>query len=101
MIESLDIALEKTGIGTRVAWAPVPDAMFYDVIRGDLNNIVDAGVVINLGAVVCVTHRHEDSDLPSPGQTFFYLVEFDDGISNSYGTDSAQKPRAPGPGACQ
>jgi len=109
VIDPVEIVLEETGIGTRVSWAAVPGAMFYDVIRGDLNNIVDTGLLINLGAVVCIesnsinesTYRQEDTDLPNPGQAFFYLVEFDDGISSSYGTESAQKPRAPGPGDCQ
>jgi hypothetical protein len=109
VIDPVEIVLEDSADGTLVSWAPVPGARWYDVIRGDLDTIVETGVVINLGTVVCIeanstnesTHRQEDPDLPNPGQAFFYLVEFDDGISSSYGTESANKPRAPGPGDCQ
>jgi hypothetical protein len=79
------------------------------VIRGELNNIVETGVVINLGNVVCIeansvnTHTlgWEDGELPEPGQAFFYVVEYYDGISSTYGSESAGKPRAPGAGDCQ
>ncbi len=109
VVDPVSIALERSTSGTVVSWAVVPDAESYDVIRGELNNVVETNVVINLGNVVCIeansvnTHTlgWEDGELPEPGQAFFYVVEFYDGISSTYGTESAGKPRAPGPGDCQ
>ena len=42
----------------------------------------------------------EDPQLPASTKAFFYLVEYFDGTASSYGTETASKPRAPGPGAC-
>ena len=102
------ILLEQSPGGTLVSWATVPGAESYDVIRGELDNVVETDVVINLGTVVCIeansadesTLGAEDAELPTPGQAFFYLVEYFDGISSTYGSESAGKPRAPGAGAC-
>ena len=109
MIDPVEITLEQSASGTVVSWAVVPDAESYDVIRGELNNVVETDVVINLGTVVCIeansvdesTLGWEDGDVPNPGEAFFYVVEYDDGISSTYGTESAGKPRAPGSGDCQ
>jgi hypothetical protein len=109
VIDPVEIALEETASGTRVAWSAVAGAESYDVIRGQLSNIVDTGVVISLEPVTCIepnsidesTAGWEDSDLPNPGQAFFYLLEYDNGTSSSYGTESTDKPRMPGPGDCQ
>ena len=104
----LDALLRETGGGTLVSWSEVPDAQSYDVIRGQLNNLVETDLVIGLGPVICIepgstdgsTAGSEDSDLPNPGHAYFYLVEYDDGTSSTYGTESTDKPRAPGPGDC-
>jgi hypothetical protein len=109
VVDPVAIALGQSASGTVVSWAVVPGAESYDVIRGKLNNVVYTGVVINLGTVLCIeansidesTLGFEDGELPDPGQAFFYLVEYDDGISSTYGTESAGKPRAPGSGDCQ
>ena len=109
MIDPVAIALEQSASGTVVSWAVVPDAESYDVIRGELNNVVETDVVINLGPVVCIeanstdesTLGWEDGELPGPGRAFFYVVEYYDGVSSTYGTESAGKPRAPGSGDCQ
>ena len=109
VIDPVAIVLEESASGTVVSWAVVPDAESYDVIRGELNNVVETGVVINLGTVVCIeanstdesTLGWEDRELPEPGRVFFYAVEYYDGISSTYGTESAGKPRAPSAGDCQ
>ena len=109
LIDPVVLALEQSPNGTLATWAWVPDAESYDVIRGELNNVVETGVTINLGTVVCIetnstdesTIGWKDAELPNPGQVFFYLVEYDNGISSTYGTESAGKPRAPGFGDCQ
>ena len=38
---------------------------------------------------------------PKVFSVLHYLVEHNDGISSTYGTESAGKPRAPGAGDCQ
>jgi hypothetical protein len=109
LIDPVVIVLGQGVSGTVVSWAVVPDAQSYDVIRGDLNNVLETGEEINLGTVVCIeansmdesTLGWEDGELPQLGKTFFYLVEYDSGISSSYGTESAPKPRVPGLGDCQ
>ena len=109
VIDPVKIAAAQTASGTVIFWPAVSGAESYDVIRGELNNIVETGVVINLGTVLCIeansinenTLGWEDGALPEPGQAFFYVVEYYDGISSTYGTESAGKPRAPGLGDCQ
>jgi hypothetical protein len=107
--DPLEVFLEENGGGTLAWWNEAPGAQSYDVIRGQLSNIVGTDTVISLGPVTCIepnstdesTAGWEDSALPNPGQAFFYLVEYDDGTSSSYGTESADMPRAPGPGDCE
>jgi len=92
-----------------VSWAVVPGTESYDVIRGELNNVVETGSAIDLGPVVRIEANSTDEDtlgwedgaLPQPGQAFFYVIENFNGISSTYGTESAGKPRAPGPGDCR
>jgi hypothetical protein len=63
---------------------------------------------IYLGAVVCIeqdsldedTLGFEDVEEPAPGLGFFYLVQYRDSLDSGYGTESASKPRVPGPGGC-
>jgi len=109
VVDPVTIVLEQSASGTVVRWPAVSGAESYDVIRGELNNVVETSVVINLGTVVCIeanstdeiTLGWEDDELPGPGRAFFYVVEYYDGISSTYGTESAGKPRAPGLGDCQ
>jgi len=80
----------------------------YDVIRGELNNVVVTGSSIDLGTVVCIeanstdedTLGWEDGELPELGQAFFYVLQNYDGNNSTYGSESAGKPRAAGPGDC-
>jgi len=109
VIDPVEIVLEQSASGTVVSWAVVSGAVSYDAIRGELNGVVDTGVAISLGTVVCIeansidesTLGWEDGELPGSEQTFFYVVEYDDGISSTYGTESAGRPRAPVSGDCQ
>ena len=83
-------------------------ALSYDVNRGRLGNITPTNTVIDLGPVVCIeddspdasTTGSEDLELPEPGTVFFYLVGYHDGTTSTYGSESANLPRAPGPGSC-
>jgi hypothetical protein len=107
-LDPLDIMVDDNSDGTVVSWTPVPDAQSYDVIRGQLGRLEETDIIINLGSVSCVeedspdenTTGWEDPEIPEPGEAFFYLVQYDDGISSSYGAESAGKPRAPGSGSC-
>ena len=74
--------------------------MFYNVIRGKVNNIRYAGPVIDLGTASCVVGGTLDESTVGR-EAFFYLVEYFNGTSSSYGTEGANRPRAAGPGGCQ
>ena len=108
VVDPVAIVLGPSASGTVVSWAAVPDAQSYDVIRGELTNVMVTGELIDLGTVVCIeedstdesTLGWEDGELPEPGRAFFYLVEYFDGITSTYGTESAAYPRAPGSGGC-
>lgn len=107
--DPIALVLEQGADGTLVSWSDTPAVHSYDVIRGDLAEVAAAGVVISLGAVTCIendsadesTLGGEDPELPVPGQAYFYLVEYFDGTSSSYGTESADRPRAPASGDCE
>jgi hypothetical protein len=109
VVDPIRIALSRTTAGTRVSWAPVAGALHYNVIRGNLADVLRAPSFINLGAVTCIeavspdtsTAGREDAALPAPGNAFFYLVEFNDGQASSYGSESAGAPQVPASGACQ
>jgi hypothetical protein len=71
----------------------------YDLIRGDLANVADAGASIDLGDVTCmgnddVTGAVNDPVVPDTGQTFFYLLR-NDTTASGYGTSSDNKERTP------
>jgi hypothetical protein len=107
--EPVGVSFEEKGSGTLVEWAKVPGAHSYNVIRGLLANIRNLEPAYDLGTVTCIeadsgnesTAGDEDGDQPGPGDVFFYLVEYDDGLSSSYSTESAAKPRLPRVGDCQ
>ncbi len=107
-IDPLALSVEQSGDGTVIYWTAVPGAQTYDVIRGLVSGIEETEVVISLGTVACIEEDSPDEStwgwgdlqVPDPGEVFFYLVEYFDGTSSSYGTESADKPRAPGPGGC-
>lgn len=100
------VKLERTPGGTVVSWGPIPGALHYNVLRGDLGSIVDAPNDYELGPVTCIeaasldTVAPADPALPAVGKAFFYLVEYDDGERRGYGTVTADKPRTPGAGDC-
>jgi hypothetical protein len=104
---ALDVG--ENASGTFVTWAPLPNAQSFNAIRGRLSAVETTDLFINLGPVLCVeansddesTVGREDAELPGPGEGFFYLVEYFDGLSSSYGSESAAKPRVAGPGACE
>jgi hypothetical protein len=109
IVEPLILSVSETAAGTMVEWQPVAGALYYNVIRGQVQNIRDIGPAFDLGPVTCLdpvslttsTLGHEDAVLPQPGEAFFYLAEYHDGWSHSYGTEEVAKPHRPGQGTCQ
>ena len=107
--EALDVWVEEGADGTVVVWEDLANAIFYNVIRGDLANIVETDEAIELGEVTCIeagsldrqTKDNEDNADPAPGQVFFYLVEYYDGNYSNYGTETAPKPRVTSSGQCE
>ena len=104
VVEPLQLSVADRA-ATVVSWNPVAGAEHYDVIRGDLSQIGVRGSSIELGPTTCVENRStdtttagfEDTEMPAPGEGFFYLVQFHDGLNhNSYGTESASRPRVVG-----
>jgi len=108
VVDPIAIAVADSPAGTVVSWGAVPDALFYNVIRGRVAGIVHAGSFSNLGPVVCIEAASLDTDTagradlanPGSGEVFFYLVEYDDGLASSYGSESAALPAVPGSGGC-
>jgi hypothetical protein len=81
----------------------------YDVIRGNLRNIVQGTGTINLGAVVCLADNLPDPDtsafadtaVPPVGQGFFYYVRpVIGGVAGNYSVSSNGKPGVPASGGC-
>jgi hypothetical protein len=107
-VDPIELSVADSPAGTIVSWDPVPNARFYNVIRGRVGDIVHAGSFINLGPVDCIepasldttTAGSADPVQPDSGQVFFYLVEYDDGRASSYGSESSGVPAVPASGAC-
>jgi hypothetical protein len=105
--EPLMLRLSETASGTRAEWTPVAGALHYNLVRGNVKNLRDQGQAIDLGPLACLgagitttsSVGLEDPEIPAPGEAFFYLLEFDDGMSSSsFGTVSAAKERKVSPG---
>jgi hypothetical protein len=95
-------------VQTVYRWGIVPGAV-YDVIRGNLRNIVQGTGTINLGAVVCLADNLPDPDtsafadtaVPPVGQGFFYYVRpVIGGVAGNYSVSSNGKPGVPASGGC-
>lgn len=92
---------------TTCVWAPVPGATAYDVIRGNVSNLlIVGGTQVSLGSVTCIENEsgdtstapsHRDAAIPTLGQSYFYLFRVSGG---NYGTSSSGLPRVPGSGTC-
>ena len=76
---TLMLTVGETQAGTLVEWDSLAGALSYDVVRGEVASLADAGSFIDMGTVTCVesqsvdpaTLGSEDSSVPSPGQAFF------------------------------
>ncbi|HXI01835.1 MAG TPA: hypothetical protein VNI57_01535 [Candidatus Saccharimonadales bacterium] len=91
----LDVDARESQGGTFLQWTPVQGAGSYSVVRGSLGNVHRKGAGVDLGALDCVAAGVTRTDLqgfedgvdPAPGEGFFYLVGYQDGWTDSDGTD--------------
>jgi hypothetical protein len=101
----------RPGGGARLRWTGVPDALAYDVIRGELSGLrldVDG---VGLGEVDLLARSLAETSLVEPAgggigpveSIRFYLVQYHDAAGPSgYGAGSLARPRRPDPcaGGC-
>jgi len=92
---------------TTFSWNAVPGADGYQMIRGEMGGLREAGNFIDLGSVSCIypsanllAAERTDSQVPPPGRAYFYLVSYSDGMDSGYGTDKVSKPRISTSGGC-
>jgi hypothetical protein len=112
--DAMQMSLAPTGTPGKahIYWDSVPDASGYDLITGDLANVVQGADATSLGAVTVLAAGTTANDFlepsggpqPPAGRVYFYLIQyrFPDGTTSSYGSDSAGLPREPAScgGAC-
>jgi hypothetical protein len=107
-VDPVSVSVDEGNHGTFLTWDPVPDTLFYNVIRGAITNVRETTTSIDLGPVVCLEARSQntttfskpDAERPPEGGAFFYLVEYDAGYWSGYGAESVSKPSVPSAGAC-
>ena len=108
VVDPLVVTVRKQSGHPVVSWSAVAGALYYNVVRGDVGNLHSGAGVIDLGAVTCLGGHTQstsvsDLDAPSsPGRVLFYLVEYNDGHSSSYGSASSSMETVvtPAEGAC-
>lgn len=105
--EPVILAAREEPKSTTFSWNAVPDADGYQMIRGEVGGLSEAGSFIDLGSVSCIypsgnllTAERSDSQVPPPGRAYFYLVSYSDGMDSGYGTDTVSKPRIRTSGGC-
>ena len=94
------VTLRKNPMGSEINWTPVPGTQDYDLIRGNVENIYDAGTYIDLGPSLCLVEGspftyHTDTDLPDG--TYFFLVRQ---VEGTWGESSDNSTRSPVPVNC-
>lgn len=105
VVEPITISVSKirpigAPVSTVLDWTDVENGTEYDVIRGDLQSVVQAPNYTYFGSVQCLVvgtpERHaEDSAGVAAGETAFYLVDSIDGQDHSgVSTETAAVPRA-------
>ena len=95
------ISMHETAAGTEINWTPAHNLQDYDLIRGLLEEIVDAGTFIDLGAADCLCKDSPFTyfvDPEQPSTAYFYLARRSDG---NWGESSDRVPRSPASLSCQ
>ena len=95
-------------VHTVFRWGLVPGAV-YDAIRGRRSQAQELPTSWSLGAVVCLgndlvendTAATPDTELPTPGEAFFYVVRaVIGGVPGPYTLSTSGKPGNPSSGGC-
>src|SRR4029450_12087941 len=91
VIDPLSLTLMPEGASTLVAWSTVTGATTYSLIRGNAASLKEDAQPLAPAPVACLVHgpgpsimEPEGSAIPLPGQVFFYLVAYHDGLESSY-----------------
>ena len=90
-----DVVMHKTPSGSEINWTPATDFQDYDLIRGWIEDVSDAGDVIDLGSVDCLCQDSPftyfmDSE-PFQGVLFYIARQ----AGGSWGESSAHEERTP------
>jgi hypothetical protein len=86
--------MTQESAGTRLSWAPIPAATKYDVVRGDLEALLDLTQGLTSSTDYCLASSPDativDGATPVQGAGYWYLVRpsncggpgsFDDGVA--------------------
>jgi len=106
VVDPVSLTISGNGVDALLSWGVVQGADYYSVIRGNRANLTEEPNFINLGATDCLetqttTASRADSDVPPVGEVYFYLVAYHHGMTSTYGSPHASKPRVSGTGGCQ
>ncbi len=96
--EPLILDVDHSDEGTVVSWDEVPGAIHYNIVQGDVGNMKRSSKSFHMGSLECLASGTAATSVrttadPDPGQTLFYLVEYDDGLPSGFGTESAALDR--------
>lgn len=108
VVDPVSVTVRKQGGHAIVSWTPVAGALYYNAVQGDVSNLHYGNSTIDLGSVTCIAGRTQQTNATDPtlsgppGRAIFYLVEYNDGHSSSYGSVSAgmETVVTPAAGAC-
>jgi thrombospondin type 3 repeat protein len=108
VVDPIEVHATKTAAGTLLEWTDAVGLETYNVVRGDLHKVREQPDAFDLGPLTCVeslspdrtTVGHEDPESPPVGKGFFYLIEYDDGVVRTLGSDTTAKPLVAGSGGC-
>ncbi len=104
-VDPIAVKIARSANGAVLSWTRASEAIHYSVIRGSIRQLTQDREAILLGSVTCIANATTmssttDAAVPPAGESWFYLVGYSDGASTFYGSESAGKPRVPGPGSC-
>ena len=95
------ITMHGATTGTEINWTPANGIQDYDLIRGVLEEIADAGTFIDLGPADCLCKDSPFTyltEIEEPATCYFYLARRSGG---PWGESSDRVPRNPASLSCQ
>lgn len=94
------LTVSKQASGTEINWTPIAGTQDYDLIRGLIDNMADAGAFVDLGVTTCLSDDSAFTFYTDPGFPFspyFYVARQRDG---SLGKSSSGKERKSASASC-